>query len=268
MKLAQYFLPLAFVAVSVQAEAPVNHAAMELVAENTQSVVWMQNAGEYRALCYQAYNMAKVSFELAKAKQQGKLAVMVDLDETMLDNSPYAAWQILHHQGYTNEGWDAWVNSVQTPALAGAVDLANFVTEHGGTMFYVSNRSERTFAATKENLQKLGFPNVSEFTLRLKKETSNKAPRLASIEQDGYKVVLFMGDNLNDFPEINTYHQLNEQRNVVVDTHKDDFGHKFILLPNPSYGDWEPGLAEGYYQLDDAQKLRVRQQSLQPWQQK
>ncbi|QSX34234.1 5'-nucleotidase, lipoprotein e(P4) family [Shewanella avicenniae] len=268
MKLAHLFVPLALVAAAAQAEAPMNHAAMELVAQNTQSVVWMQHSGEYRALCYQAYNMAKVAFELAKTKQQGKLAVMVDLDETMVDNSPYAAWQLLHHQGYTTEGWDAWVNSVQTPAIAGAVDLANFVTANGGTMFYVSNRSDRTFAATQQNLQKLGFPNVTEFTLRLKKDTSNKAPRLASIEQDGYKVVLFMGDNLNDFPEINTYHQQQQPRNALVDANKDAFGHKFILLPNPSYGDWEPAMAKDYYQLTDGQKLDVRQQSLRPWQQK
>ncbi|MCH1920001.1 5'-nucleotidase, lipoprotein e(P4) family [Shewanella sp. A3A] len=268
MKAVKFFLPLALLATTVHAEAPVNHATMELVAQNTQSVVWMQNAGEYRALCYQAYNTAKMAFDLAKSQHQGKLAVMVDLDETMVDNSPYAAWQILHHQGFTDQGWDEWVNSVQTPALPGAVELANYVTEQGGTMFYVSNRSERTFAATKENLQKLGFPNVTDFTLRLKKDTSNKAPRLQSIKDDGYNVVVFMGDNLNDFPELNTYHQLNQDRNAVADANKDAFGHKFIMLPNPSYGDWEPGLTKGYYQLNDADKVRVREQSLKSWQQK
>ncbi len=236
-----------------------------LAEQNTQAVLWMQNAGEYRALCHQAYNMARLSFDAAKATAKGKLAVMVDLDETMLNNSPYAAWQIQNQRSYETATWDAWVNAVQTPAIEGAVALANYVTQQGGTMFYVSNRSDRTLKATKENLKKVGFPNVSDFTVRLKHETSNKAPRLESIEKDGYNVVLFMGDNLNDFPELHTYHKLNDERNAIVDTHQEQFGHRFILLPNPSYGDWEPGLAEGYYGLTEEQKMKLREQRLQAW---
>jgi len=263
MKALISLLPLVFVAATSLAKtAP---QTTDLAAQNTQAVLWMQNAGEYRALCYQAYNTAMMAFDLAKAKHQGKLAVMVDLDETMLDNSPYAAWQIQHHQPYETVSWNNWVNAVQTPALPGAVAFANYVTKQGGTMFYVSNRSDRTFDATKANLIKAGFPNVSNVTLRLKKETSDKAPRMQSIEAEGYKVVLLLGDNLNDFPELHTYHQLNTERNAIADAHQQEFGHRFILLPNPSYGDWEPGLGKGYYQLSEEQKAQLRNDSLRPW---
>ncbi|MFQ6371609.1 5'-nucleotidase, lipoprotein e(P4) family [Shewanella sp. YIC-542] len=256
-------LPLLFVAAGVSAKTvPVT---TDLAQQNTQAVLWMQHAGEYRALCYQAYNTAMMAFDAAKARNSGKLAVMVDLDETMLDNTPYAAWQIQQHKPYESASWNKWVNAVQTPALAGAVAFANYVTKQGGTMFYVSNRSVRTFEATKANLLQAGFPNVSDVTLRLKRETSDKAPRLQSIEADGYKVVLFLGDNLNDFPELNTYHQLNEVRNATVDAHQQAFGQRFVLLPNPSYGDWEPGLGKGYYQLSDEQKAQLRNNSLKPW---
>ncbi|MDF0534099.1 5'-nucleotidase, lipoprotein e(P4) family [Shewanella yunxiaonensis] len=263
MKALISVLPLVFVAATSFAKT--TPETSELVTQNTQSVLWMQNAGEYRALCYQAYNTAQMAFDAAKATQKGKLAVMVDLDETMLDNSPYAAWQIQHQQPFASSSWDNWVNAVQTPALHGAVAFAKYVTDNGGTMFYVSNRSDRTFAATKANLIKDGFPNVSDFTLRLKKDTSDKAPRMQSIEADGYKVVLFLGDNLNDFPELNTYHKLNADRNAAVDAHQQQFGRHFILLPNPSYGDWEPGLGKGYYQLSEQQKAQLRNDSLKPW---
>ncbi|EKE84899.1 5'-nucleotidase, lipoprotein e(P4) family [Idiomarina xiamenensis] len=270
MKKMVMLLPL-FVFTSIgyaEQTQPINTSV--LPEQNVQSVLWMQNAGEYRALCYQAYNMAKLAFAAAKAEQSEaqsgkKLAVMVDLDETMIDNSPYAAWQINNQQGYQTDTWNAWVNAVQTPAIDGAVALANYITDNGGTMFYVSNRSVRTQAATKKNLEQLGFPNVSDFTVRLKQDSSNKASRLASIEADGYEVVVLMGDNLNDFPELQTYHTLNTQRKQIVDAHQAEFGHRFILLPNPSYGDWEPGLGENYYRLSETEKLKLRQQSLRSW---
>ncbi|WP_417361310.1 5'-nucleotidase, lipoprotein e(P4) family [Gallaecimonas pentaromativorans] len=240
-------------------------APVDLAVQNTQAVLWMQRSGEYRALCYQAFNMAKLAFDKARAANKGKLAVMVDLDETMLDNSPYAGWQIKHQQGYNQTTWDQWVNSIQTAALPGAVDFANYVDSHGGTMFYVSNRSDRTFDATAANLKKDGFPKVTKTTLRLKTTTSDKAPRLEAIQSEGYQVVLMMGDNLNDFPDLGTYHQLNAERNDAVDTNQAAFGSQFILLPNPSYGDWEPGLGKDYYQLDDAGKAKLRSDSLKAW---
>ncbi|WKE65089.1 5'-nucleotidase, lipoprotein e(P4) family [Gallaecimonas kandeliae] len=254
-------LPLLLAAAAPQAKT----APVDLQSQNTQAVLWMQDSGEYRALCYQAFNLAKLAFDQALANHQGKLAVMVDLDETMLDNSPYSAWQILGQQPYSDKSWDTWVNSIQTAALPGAVDFANHVTLAGGTVFYVSNRSARTFDATAKNLVQAGFPRVDRDTLRLKTTTSDKASRLAAIQAQGYQVVLMLGDNLNDFPELGTYHQQNAERELAVDAHQADFGNRFILLPNPSYGDWEPGLGKDYYQLNDAGKARLRQRSLRSW---
>ena len=254
-------VPLALLSITALAKGP----AVDLSQQNVQAVLWMQQSGEYRALCYQAFNMARMAFDQARNSKQGKLAVRVDLDETMLDNGPYAAWQIQHHQGYSQATWDAWVNSIQTAALPGAVAFAQYVTDHGGTMFYVSNRSERTWDATAKNLKKAGFPNVTKLTLRLKGATSDKAPRLSAVRKDGYQVVLMMGDNLNDFPDLHAYHQLNDKRRAIVDAHKADFGQQFILLPNPAYGDWEPGLGKGYYQLDSAGKDKLRKDSLHGW---
>ncbi|WP_269525797.1 5'-nucleotidase, lipoprotein e(P4) family [Coraliomargarita parva] len=232
---------------------------------NLNAVTWMQDAGEYRALCLQAFNLATAAYDQAAKANEGPLAVMVDLDETMLDNSPYAAWQVLGDHDYEPATWDQWVREEQTPALPGALEFAQYVTRKGGTMFYVSNRSDATYEATFNNLVRLGFPGVNDQTLLLKTDSSNKAPRLASIEAAGYKIVLLLGDNLNDFPELGTYHQLNDARQAAVDARRGDFGKRFILLPNPSYGDWEPGLAGDFYQQDAAGQNRLRRESLRPW---
>jgi 5'-nucleotidase (lipoprotein e(P4) family) len=242
--------------------------AERLVDQSTQATIWMQQAGEYQALCYQAFNLGKQAVDAARAAQSSASApwaVMVDLDETMVDNSPYAAWQLLEHVAYEEDTWEAWVRSETTEALPGALDFARYVVAQGGKLFYVSNRLDQSFAATQANLQALGFPEVTEETLLLKSGSSNKQARLERIQQAGYQVVLMMGDNLNDFPELGTYHQANAVRNASVAQSHADFGHRFILLPNPSYGDWEAGMAKDYFSLSAAEKLALREQVLKAW---
>lgn len=240
-------------------------APQRMVDQNTQSVIWMQNAGEYQALCYQAFNVAKQSVDRAKETETSKWAVVVDLDETMLDNSPYAAWQLLHGQPYEPATWDAWCRGESTPAMPGSLDFARYVIEQGGALFYVSNRSDATFEATRSNLIELGFPQVNDQRLLLKTDTSNKQPRFQIISDSGYNIVLMLGDNLNDFPELETHHKENSERNSGLADRQADFGHRFIVFPNPSYGDWEGGLVSGYHKLTAEEKLTLRRESLSAW---
>lgn len=240
-------------------------APERLVNQNTQSVIWMQNAGEYQALCYQAFNLAKKATNLAKETETSKWAVVVDLDETMLDNSPYAGWQLLQGKPYDSTTWNAWCRAQSTPAIPGALDFARHVIAQGGALFYVSNRSDVTFEETRDNMIALGFPKVDRQRLLLKSETSNKQPRFQSITDSGYKIVLMLGDNLNDFPELETWHKDNAERNAAMSDRSSDFGYRFIVFPNPSYGDWEGGLAPGYHQLTAEEKLAVRRENLHAW---
>ncbi len=123
---------------------------------------WVQQSGEYRALAYQAFNVAKMSFDHFKsqAKQDNskeKLAVVVDLDETMINNSAYAAWQIKHGQGYSSKTWGKWEQAAKAKAIPGAIEFSKYIDSHGGTVFYVSNRSETNLKETIKNLKKLGL---------------------------------------------------------------------------------------------------------------
>jgi 5'-nucleotidase (lipoprotein e(P4) family) len=233
--------------------------------QSTLAVLWLQNAGEYEALCYQAFNAGKNAVDQAAAAEIQQWAVVVDIDETMLDNSPYAAWLLMHQASYTPETWAAWCAAAEAPAIPGALDFANYVTEQGGALFYVSNRTQDTLNATMQNLRELNFPTVNSSQVLLQTDSSNKQERLQRIMDAGYQIVLLVGDNLNDFPELGTWHRINEKRNQATAAHQSDFGQRFIILPNPSYGDWERGFISGYYGLSAEEKLQVRRENLKPW---
>lgn len=237
----------------------------QLTQQSVMGVNWMQQSGEYQALAYQAFNTAKVAFDHAKVRKGKKKAVVADLDETLVDNSAYAAWQAKNGKNFSGDTWTQWVNARQATALPGAVAFANYVNSHGGTMFYVSNRKAKgEFDGTVDNMKQLGFTGVSDKTVLLKTDKSAKSARFAEIEKQGYEIVLYVGDNLNDFGDA-TYHKLNSERRDFVAQNAKLFGKKFIVLPNPNYGDWEGGLADGYFKKDNAGKLKAREDALKAW---
>ncbi|WP_386692950.1 Lipoprotein E [Lonepinella sp. MS14434] len=258
------FTSIAILSGCVQHNNP-QHDEMILQEQATLGINWIQQSGEYQALAHQAFNLAKVAFDNAKVTKGKKKAVVVDLDETMVDNSAYAGWQIKNHKAFDSESWTRWVNARQTQAIAGAVEFNNYVNSHKGTMFYVSNRKDSNEkAGTIDDMNKLGFTGVNEQTLLLKKDKSNKSIRFAEIEQQGYEIVLYIGDNLNDFGD-EPYHKSNEERRAFVQQNKEKFGKKFIVLPNPNYGDWEGGMDKNYYKGDAKSRIDIRHNAIKAW---
>lgn len=252
-------------AISACTSKPVHHAETQLQQQAVMGINWMQESGEYQALAYQAFNSAKVSFDQAKVAKGKKKAVVVDLDETMVDNSAYAGWQVKNNQPFGSESWTRWVNARQTPAIPGAVEFNNYVNSHKGTVFYVSNRKDDVEkAATIDDMKKEGFTGVNEQTLYLKKDKSNKSERFADIEKQGYEIVVYVGDNLNDFGDA-TYKKSNAERRDFVKANQAKFGKTFIVLPNPNYGDWEGGLAKDYYKGDAQSRVNIRMNAIRAW---
>lgn len=269
---------------------------------NDQSLLginWVQQSGEYRALAYQAFNIGKIAFDNAKSQNITNPAVVVDLDETILNNSPYQASLIDSDEGFNNKTWNQWIFAEETLAVPGAVEFINYVNANGGKVFFVSNRGESTTkdsdnndleVATMKNMEKLGFTGVSDVTLLLKGEFTNngntdKQWRMEAISKgkaDGVKhnIVIFMGDNLNDFSEIDK--NSNQMRKEYVDrtqtqyglfsTTAEGFKPAYIALPNPLYGDWENGLYDAskygkksILDLTPSQKTQQRKESLIKW---
>lgn len=225
------------------------------------SVLWFQTAAETRALQYQAYNMARLMLDkdLAEVKTNKKRAVLVDIDETILDNSPYEGRAIQIGKGYPFE-WDRWINLAKAEPIPGSLDFLRYAVSRGTDVFYVSNRRESFRKATMENLRRKGFPQVDDSHLYLRTDESSKEPRRQKIAETHHLVVL-MGDNLTDFAAVFDRKGVAE-RNDDVDRLKDEFGKKFIILPNPIYGDWEDAVYDYQTSLPDSIKNLKRKTTL------
>jgi len=130
-------------------------------------------------------------------------------------------------------------------------------------VFYITNRKQIEREGTARNLKKLGFPNVNDETLLVRSDSaaSSKEPRRLAVSAR-HRVVLLMGDNLNDFAEVFETSRTVDSRNESVERNKAQFGTRFIVLPNPMYGDWESAIYGYNFKLTDAEKAEKRKGAL------
>ncbi|TNE95156.1 MAG: 5'-nucleotidase, lipoprotein e(P4) family [Deltaproteobacteria bacterium] len=236
--------------------------------ENSQeyllaSTLWMQNAAEVRALTYQAYNIARLRLDhdLKYNKSKKKRAIVVDADETVIDNSPYQARNILTNESYTSENWNKWVQEAQADAVPGAVEFLSYAASKGVEVFYITNRKVNGFEATYINLKNLGFP-VKKKNMMLRTDGNSKTERRAKVLEN-HRIVLLMGDTLADFSEI-FEHKSSVDRKKLADEYRQEFGRKFIVLPNPMYGDWEQALYDYKGDLERERLKELRLKNLDP----
>ncbi len=222
------------------------------------STLWTQTAAEFRALTYQSFNYARLLFDQdlkTRRRDRTKRAVVVDVDDTVLDNSQYQASLILNRKNYGSSAFTEWCKIAAAPETPGAIEFLKYVHSKGARVFYVSNRGQADIACTSENLKKLGFPDVSEETLLFRTDTSSKEARRQGIAKK-HRIVLLMGDNLNDLAKVFEKKPIAE-RFAAVDAMKKDFGSRFIVLPNAMYGEWEGAVYE-YKNLSDQEKAARR----------
>ena len=230
------------------------------------ATLWFQKSGEARAAYYQTYNYAEMMLDNLLKKDRFKIkkklpkAIITDIDETVLNNSPFNARLIESGEHFNNENWTKWVNEKRAKALPGAVDFAHYAKEKGVEIFYISNRSVKTLKPTIENLKNAGFPFADEKHVLLKDKTSDKTARRNSVLKN-YEVILYLGDNLRDFDENFKYAE-NMNRNDSVDAHKELFGKKYIIFPNPMYGEWEKAAYKGDFSKTDTEKRKMRRDAL------
>ena len=242
-------------------ETPVAETTITPKAEYTvQAIIYQQYASEYKALCYQAYNMAASSLK-SKLKGVEKPAIITDLDETVVDNSYYNAWLIDNNELYTGDTWKKWTAESKATAIPGSVDFFNWADSMGVTIFYVSNRKVGEHDATVKNMQALGYPQLDSTHFFLKTTTSGKEERRQAIYDQGYDVLLYLGDNLNDF-EAGFEKLGNEERNALTAEKKDLFGDTYIVFPNVMYGEWEGALYNFDRSLSPEQCDSIRKASL------
>jgi acid phosphatase len=227
--------------------------------------LYMQTSGEYRACCLQAYNLATVRLDQAVAAVKvgdRKPAVVMDLDETVLDNAGFQAMQLRSGLAYDQRVWDIWeeTGAGQVGLVPGAKEFIQHAGKNGVVVVYISNRSDRFRAQTKDALTRLGIPVADDDHLKLATTTSDKTQRRADAEK-AYAVLLHVGDNLRDFDEQFRCGNLGnatpadleaaiKERKDRVDAGRAAWGNKWVILPNPAYGEWTKPLGRGKWDLD------------------
>ncbi|WP_223593008.1 5'-nucleotidase, lipoprotein e(P4) family [Neobacillus bataviensis] len=235
--------------------------------QNTMSVLWFQKAGEARALFYQGYNIGKMRLDDILSKKQWKQglkpAIVLDLDETVIDNSPLFAQKIMSPPSpYLN--WGTWVERSAAKALPGAIDFLRYADSKGVAIYYISNRKEAQKASTIKNLQNIGAPqaDAAHVLLKQKGERGKEARRLQVAQT--HDIVLLFGDNLGDFSGFEGLSVT--QRAQMADKQRSEFGRKLIVFPNPMYGDWEGAIYQYDSRRSDPEKAKLRKDNLEPFQ--
>ena len=248
------------------AQEPFNGAASRVADPLAEQLVggtlWLQS-GEGRALCYQAYALARRIFDDAvRANGSGKgLAVVTDIDDTLVWTTDYTR-RVMSGAENNEANWQRWVEEGRGAVIPGALDFLRHVDSAGGRIFYITNRVSAIREVTLAFLKKNGFPQavVDQVLTRADCRTSSKESRRKQAEKE-CRVVLLLGDNLIDFADFFPSNGLGE-RLEAVDAHKDEFGKKFVLLPNPMYGDWERNIYGAVKELTREDKLRLRREAL------
>jgi 5'-nucleotidase (lipoprotein e(P4) family) len=230
------------------------------------ATLWTQTSGEWQALAHQAFALARMMLDRdlrMKRRSRMRRAVVVDVDETVLDNSQYQATLIRNRQNHEAQRWTDWVNRVEATAIPGAVEFLRYAASRGVRVFYITNRKQVEKEGTAANLKKLGFPDVSDETLLVRTDAKNssKEPRRKAVSSK-FRVVLLMGDNLNDFAEVFEESKTVAARLAATEQNKDQFGTRFIVLPNPLYGDWESAIYDYNFKLTEEEKAAKRKSYL------
>lgn len=204
------------------------------------AVAWKQTAAEYRALYHQAYNIARDRLEARLSRKVDRpLAVLMDMDDTILNTTNYWGYLINQNMDFFDDPiWDEWIPANKVVPTPGSLDFLNFCKEKGVEVFYITSRNqgEKTYDFAMEHLRINGFPYADNQHLTVLTDTSNKKKRQDEIAQN-YEIVLLMGDSLNDFDRIYYVADI-EKRIGLMESTKDQYGRKFILLPNPTDGHW------------------------------
>lgn len=198
---------------------------------------WYRASAEMHALFVQTYRLATEAAQRLAAQQSGQQwAVIMDADETVLDNSMYQ--QGRGGRGYTPETWEVWVKSKKATALPGAADFINRVRALGGKVVIVTNREDNVCEETRQNLKAVAL-NVDQVLCK-PVGVSDKNPRFSAVQSGtapsrlaALKVVMWVGDNIQDFPGLTQDVRKGGAAGFA------EFGKTWFVLPNPLYGSWD-----------------------------
>ncbi len=211
--------------------------------ESLTAALWQQTSSEYRALCYQAFNVAydRIHIDLMKEWPKPR-AVIIDLDETVLFNAKYNATGVIREQEYPKEFYE-WIASGDATLIPGAGEFLEYLDKEGYSIFYVTNRRDNSTDITLQQIVDLELPQADNNHLLMRDSDDTKQQRRDKVSED-YVVILFIGDNCVDFLG-DYYNESIDERKNITDSLRTEWGRKFIILPNPMHGSWKKALYHG-----------------------
>ncbi|TDI71815.1 MAG: 5'-nucleotidase, lipoprotein e(P4) family [Bacteroidetes bacterium] len=274
---------LLFVGCGTTGELATNSTSVDpnsLRHEQLHGLLWTQTAVEYAAIAKGAYALAALRLDealvdtmwTASLEQRGlggfsslPPAVVLDVDETVLDNSAFQARLIEDDVPFRGDIWNDWVQEEKAGAIPGALDFTRFAASKGVHVVYLTNREADIEQSTENNLIALGFPmNSGDLSVISKRErpewsSSNKTLRREFVSQK-YRILLLIGDNYGDFTE-DAQGSISE-RARSSSTYDSYWGKKWIVLPNPMYGTWERALFDYDFSTSEIERLRMKRTRL------
>lgn len=249
--------------------------------DNLNAVLWTQRSVEFKGNAMTVYALGRIRLDQALAdkkwtaapvEQTGDFAnlppaVVLDVDETVLDNSAYQVWNIKAGTSFNIKTWNEFCDAKISGAVPGAVEFTKYAESKGVKVFYVSNRDVAVEKSTRENMEKLGFPmggNVDTFLMQGEQKDwgSKKGTRRAFLAKD-YRILLEFGDNFGDFDD--RYSSSEADRLKFFQDNKDRWGREWLVIANPTYGSFEAAAFGFDYKKSDADKRKGKQGVLQGW---
>ena len=222
------------------------------------AVLWHQTSAEYRACCYQAYNTAKDYID-SLGDIEPNSAIVVDIDETVLQNSPYNALNIRKRLKYPDD-FNRWIDLAIAEPVPGSLEFLKYASQKGISVFYISNRRASQLDGTVRNLQKFGFPDASKDHVLLREGKGSKEARRVNVRKT-HKIVMLVGDNIYDFADFNGA-RTKEDRYAEIEENREKFGKEYIIIPNSMHGSWKKALVDYKKKLSSDERFNMYVENL------
>tara|TARA_Y100000814_G_scaffold25590_1_gene16915 strand:- start:1138 stop:1788 length:651 start_codon:yes stop_codon:yes gene_type:complete len=207
------------------------YATFLMSADLPNDVRWVTQSKEYKSICHQTFNTASMMLdEYLKNNKNNNLAIVMDLDETVLDNSQYQVEINNKNETFNMQSWSAWVLREEAKLVPGAKKFIKKVRKNNIQLIFISNRMDARLKATKGNMKKLSIFSKNDIFLLRKDKKDKKDVRRNEIylskgrmkKYNKFNIIQYFGDAMGDFP--------------VLDN--SEFGKSQFVLPNPMYGKW------------------------------
>ena len=193
-------------------------------------------------------------------------AIILDVDETVLDNSAFQARTIIEGLSYPN-GWVEYVNEENSSLVSGVKDFLLYAKEKGVKVFYVTNRIHILDKATKNNIKALGLPFDDDIDVLLMRDengwTRDKTSRRTLVAKD-HRILLLIGDQLTDFISAEESYVFHSERKKIADKYSNMWGTKWFVITNPMYGRWEYSIYDNKSPESEEDAEAIRINSLRP----